>query len=204
MGIRFGLRSQIVLVVALFVASLTVLLSSSLVAVWLPGRQEEISHKLSDASRRMAEEAAPLLEDEAIKTGKEPSPEWYRRLAEITRQALADLPAEGGFFLNSDWNEFTGFAFPNDPHPPPETGPSPQRPPGKKHKHGTAPPLPAPPRREPPPRETDFVVTQIHTSLVAEPDELPIVQTRQIGPSHVMVVSDPSAASVRLSWRRGF
>ncbi len=41
MGIRIGLRTQIVLVVALFVASLAVLLSSSLAAVWMPGREEQ-------------------------------------------------------------------------------------------------------------------------------------------------------------------
>jgi signal transduction histidine kinase len=199
MGIRFGFRSQIVLVVALFVASLVALLSSSLAAVWLPRREDEARRQLSAASRRMAEEAAELLEDQPGKSGEKLPGEWHHRLEEITRRALADLEdVEGGFYLAGNWNQFTGYAFPNDPVAPPELPPSEKAPSpptkgklkGKdkekgKNKEGS------PSRRDPPPKEKDFILTQCKASLTNEPDAPPVVQTTQIGFSRVLVVTEP-------------
>src|SRR5262245_3445521 len=138
MGIRFGLGWQIALVAALFLGSLVVLLSSNLAALWLPQHETKVRQQLSDASRRMAESAAPLL-DELMATGKKPKPDWHRHLAEITQDALADLVGvEGGFYLAGDRDEFTGYAFPNDPHAPPDLSP---------------PPLPKGPKKKRPPEK---------------------------------------------------
>jgi signal transduction histidine kinase len=199
MGIRFGLRSQIVLVAALFVASLAVLLSSSLATVWLPGQEDEARQLLSAASRKMAEKAAALREETPGKRGKKPPGEWHHRLEEITRKALANLEGvEGGFFLAGSWNQFTGYAFPNDPVASPELPPSEKVPPpvpkGKlkakdkeKGKDNEGPP----PRRDPPPKEKDFILAQCKACLTNEPDTPPIVQTTQIGLSRVLVVTEP-------------
>jgi signal transduction histidine kinase len=190
MGERLAFRWQIILVMVLFVAALATLLSSSLAALWLPSRQDAIRADLSDASRRMAEEAAPLLREPAVESGKEPPPDWHHRLSEISARVLADLPAEGGFFLAGERSEFTGYAFPNDPHAPPEPVEADKRLPlpGKKHKH---PPLPPPPRRDPPPRERDVILAQIQASLALDANEPPSVQTLEVGLSRVMIVTQP-------------
>jgi hypothetical protein len=196
MGIRFGLRSQIILVVALFVASLAVLLSSSLATVWMPGREEQARKELSAASRRMAEEAAQLPEDAPAKLGKKPPPDWHNRLEEITRRSLADLwGVEGGFYLAGNWNQYTGYAFPNNPVVLPEPPPSDEPPPplkgkGKEKGKGKAKAEP-PSRRDPPPNEKRFVTAQCRASLDSEPDAPPSVLTTQIGPSRVMIVTEP-------------
>src|SRR6185437_16397909 len=131
MRVRFGLRWQITLVVVLFAASLIALLSSNLAALWLPARQNDIQNQLAAASRRMAEAAAPLLEDEETLRRKKPPGEWHSRLADITEETLSGLTGvEGGFYFGDPWDQFTGYAFPNDPHAPPEPPPPPK---GKHH-----------------------------------------------------------------------
>ncbi len=186
MRARFGLRWQIALVVVLFAASLIALLSSNLAALWLPARQSEMQNQLTAASRRMAEEAAPLVEDAADMRKKKPPGEWHRRLADITAQSLANSPAvEGGFYLGGDWDQFTGYGFPNDPHAPPEPPPGKSLPPPPKGKHP-----PDPPRRDPPPKERAFILAQCRASLTAEPTASPIVQVLDVPPSRVMVVTE--------------
>lgn len=169
MRVRFGLRLQIILVVALFAASLMMLLLSVLGALQLPAREREAQQQLTEASRRMAEEAAPLLED---------LPQhWQRQLTGIANTALERLEGvEGGFYLAGDRNEgkdeFTGHAFPNDPHRRPE-------------------PLSLPLSPDPPPNEKDPIHDQCVTSLRRQEGAPPIVQVRVIGPSRVMIVTEP-------------
>jgi two-component system sensor histidine kinase HydH len=189
MSLRFSLRWQIVLVVVLFAASLVVLLWSLLGALQLPAREQQSRRQLTEASRRMAEDAAALLE-ELPTPPQEPSSQWERRLTEIANRALDGLQGvEGGFYLAGEWNKFTGHAFPNNPDRPSEST-LPHS--SKKKKHAknhlpTKPPLPS----EPPPREKDPVHDLCIESLDAEASDLPIVRVRDIGPSRVMIVAEP-------------
>jgi two-component system sensor histidine kinase HydH len=189
MGERFGLRWQIVLVGLLFLASLAMLLSSSLAAFQLPQYEAEMQKQLIEASRRMAETAAPLLDNPDDLDRKKTPAEWHPRLAKITAEALADLyGAEGGFYLRDEW---TGYAFPNDPHSPPEPLPG-KHAPGKKGKGKR----PSPggsllrERRDPPPKERDFIYAQCKASLNAGLGAPPIVQTTEIPPSRILVVTE--------------
>jgi two-component system sensor histidine kinase HydH len=196
MSERFGLRWQIILVGLLFAASLIALLSSSLAAVSVPSRDAEMQRQLIAASRRMAEAAAPLLDNPDDLRRKKPPGDWHRRLADITAEALEDLyGVEGGFYLGADWNQFTGFAFPNNPHgpsvPPPPLG---KHPLGKKGRSKRPLPLEEaelPARREPPPNERDYIYSQCKASLNAPLDAAPIVQITEIPPSRVLVVTEP-------------
>lgn len=163
---RFGLRLQIVLVVVLFVASLTMLLLSALGVLQLPARERNAQQQLTEAGRQMAEEAAPLLE--------ELPPDRQRRLTEIANRALEKLEGvEGGFYLadggNDGKGEFLAHVFPNGPHRP--TEPSPR--------------LPLSP--DPPPNEKD----PIHDQCVASLTRDEIMQVNVIGPSRVLIVTEP-------------
>jgi hypothetical protein len=88
MGIRFGLRWQIVLVVVLFAASVAMLLSSSLTVLWMPAREAQTRNELTEAIGRMTAEATALLDELPEPPSKEP-PDWPRRLTEIPRRILA-------------------------------------------------------------------------------------------------------------------
>lgn len=196
MRASFGLRRQMALVIVLFGASLVTLLSSSLAAFQLPQREAELQHQLLEASRHMAEAATLLLDKPEELRRKKPPGEWHRRLAAIAAEALADLyGVEGGFYLGGEWNQFTGFAFPNDPHAPHEPlSPLGKHLPGKPKRGKHPPPLeaPLPPiRRDPPSKERDFIFAQCRACLVSELDALPIVQTTEIPPSRILVVSQP-------------
>lgn len=194
MSERFGWRWQIVVVVVLFAASLLALLSSSLAAFALPRREAEMQAQLSEASRRMAAAAEPLLDKKGELHPKKTLAEWDRQLADLTAEALSDLySVEGGFYLE-DFHQFAGYAFPHDPHAPPEPPPPlPRHRPVKKGpgKHLPPPPpeLGAPLRRDPPSKEREFIFAQCQASLTAEPDAPPIVQTLEIPPSRSMVVT---------------
>src|SRR5579883_1259760 len=194
MGERFGLRWQIVLVGLLFLASLAMLLSSSLAAVQLPQQEALMQKQLLEASRRMAEAAAPLLDNRNGFARKKPPGEWHHRLAEITYEALADLyGVEGGFYLGGDWNQFSGYAFPNDPHAPPEPPLPPNKKPPPKKAKGKHVPLEEATlreRREPPPKERDFIYSQCKATLSAGLEAPPIVQTTEIPPSRILVVTE--------------
>ncbi len=166
MRVRFGLRLQIILVVVLFAASLMMLLLSALGALQLPARERKAQQQLTEAGRRMAEEAAPLLEDLP--------PDRQRRLTEIANRALERLEGvEGGFYLagggNDGKGEFLAHVFPNDPHRPSESSPR----------------LPLSP--DPPPNEKD----SIHDQCVASLTRDEIMQVNVIGPSRVLIVTEP-------------
>jgi two-component system sensor histidine kinase HydH len=190
MGVRFGIHWQIILVGILFAASLAMLLLSTLGAIQLPARERESRDELTEASRRMAKEAVPLL-DELPASPREPPPSWQRRLTDIANSALQSLPGvEGGYYLPNHGKEgegmFIAHVFPNDPHPPPEPpAPLPKKK-GKKH-----PPLPRLPRSpDPPPNEKDPIHAQCVDSLAREEGAPPIVQVRDIGPSRVLIVTE--------------
>jgi signal transduction histidine kinase len=170
MRVRFGLRSQIILVAVLFAASLIMLLLSALGAIQLPARERQSQQQLTQASQRMAEEAAPLLDNLP--------PHWRQRLTDTANGALERLEGvEGGFYLAGDENdgkgEFVGHAFPHDPHRPPEPPPR----------------LPRSP--DPPPNEKDPIHDQCVASLTRGEGAPPIMQERVIGPSRVMIVTEP-------------
>ncbi|MHB1423528.1 MAG: two-component system sensor histidine kinase NtrB [Gemmataceae bacterium] len=186
MRLRFSLRFQVILVVTLFAASLTALLLSALGAIQLPAREREAQRKLTEASRRMADQAAFLLDD--LPAPPERSMVLRRRLTDIANRTLEELQgAEGGYYLTGDWNEgkggFIAHAYPSDPHRPPE-------PLGKKHgKKALRPKLP--PAPDPPPNEKEPIHEQCVTTLTREENASAIVQVRVIGPSRVMIVTEP-------------
>lgn len=176
MHVRFSLRWQIILVVALFAASLVVLLSSTLVAIQLPAREQELRLQLIEASRQMAEEAAPLLEEPPHKEKKkkkkpppEPSPHWRGKLTDIADRVLEKRDGiEGGFYL-ADGNRFFGHAFPTNPHPQLRSALS----------------------DDPPPNEKPPIHDQCVKCLIFEQDAPPRVQVSEIGPSRVMFLTEP-------------
>jgi two-component system sensor histidine kinase HydH len=192
MALRFALNWQILIVAILFLGSLITLLSSNVAALSLPEREAEARQRLSEASLRLAQRAAPLLDELG---DKKPKPDWHQRLTMITRDVLIDLQGvEGGFYFGGDRNEFTGYAYPNDPHPPPEP-PLPPPKVGPKGKNGKdkdkGGPGPAPYSREPPPREKDLILTQCLTSLTLDADAPPVVHVVDVPPSRVMIVTQP-------------
>jgi two-component system sensor histidine kinase HydH len=183
MNLRLALRWQVVLVVVLFTASLVVLLSSLLRAVQLPVREQNVRLQLIEASRRMAEEAAPLLAELPASSRKPPG-HWRQQLTDIAERVLENLyGVEGGFYLAGDWDKFLGHAFPTNPDRPPEP---PYK--EKKKKH----PLPrSTPSDDPPPRERGPIHDQCVNSLNLEEGAPPRVQVSEIGPSRVMIVTEP-------------
>jgi hypothetical protein len=191
MGERFGHRWQIVLVGLLFLASLATLLSSSLAAFQLPQYEAEMQTQLIAASRRMADAAASLFDNpDDLNRNKTPA-EWHPRLARITAEALADLyGVEGGFYFRGEW---TGYAFPNDLHAPPEPPLPGKHLADKKGKGKHRPPLESPvlpERRDPPPKERDFIYALCKASLNADLGDPPIAQTTVIPPSRILVVTE--------------
>jgi signal transduction histidine kinase len=162
---RFGLRVQIILVVVLFAASLIVLLSSALGALQLPARERQAQQQLTQAVRRMAEEAAPLL-DELPMPALNPPLNWRQQLTDIVNRVLVNRDGmEGGFYLAGHWDKFFGHAFPTNPDQPPGL----------------------PLSEDPPPKEKFPIQDQCVNSLSFEE----IVQVRVIGPSRVMIVTEP-------------
>jgi two-component system sensor histidine kinase HydH len=200
MRVHFGLRWQIVIVVVLFVASLAVLLSSLLGVIQLPAREQEVRLQLIEVSRRMAEEAAPLLE-ELPEPSHEPLPHWRQQLTDIANRALEEREGvEGGFFLPGDWNEgyglFLSHAFPTNPDRPLEPAHKEPEPPHKdknhkdKKKKKKHPSLHLSLSDDPPPKEKPYIHDQCVNSLNLEEGE-PLVQVSEIGPSRVMIVTEP-------------
>ena len=174
---RIPIGWQIAVIVGLFVASLVMLLWSNLAVLLMPARQAQTQQKLTEASHRMADEAAALLSVLPSPSPSEPPTDWPRRLTEITARILADYPGvEGGFYLAGPWGRFTAHAFPNDPHPPPKAPTPPQGEP--------------PPTTDPPPREKPFIAAQCQASLEHGPGQT-IAQVTNIPPSRILVVTEP-------------
>jgi two-component system sensor histidine kinase HydH len=183
-----GLRWQVALVLLLFLGSLATLLVTQFTFFWLPQREASAREQVRNASRRMAEETERVLRQFPLVEGRKVPGKLHSELPAVTRRVLADVPgAEGGFYLGNDWNQFTGYAFPTRP------GPEPPRP--ETHKRGPkkgGPPPPEPPdRREPPPLEEPFIRLQAQQSLDLEPGAGARVDVREVGPSLVVVATEP-------------
>jgi two-component system sensor histidine kinase HydH len=194
MSERFGSRWQILVVVVLFAASLIALLSSSLAAFALPRREVEMQKQLTDASGRMAALAAALLDKDDASPRKMTYEQWDRQLIALSAEVLDGFDGvEGGYYL-ADWGRFAGYAFPHDPHAPPEPPPllAPKHPPGKKgKKHPPPPPEPSSPlRRNPPSKEGSSILALCQASLNGEAGAQPNVQILDIPPSRSMVVTE--------------
>lgn len=185
MRLRFSLRWQIIVVVFLFTASLVVLLSSLLGAIQLSAREPELRMKLIEASRQMAEEAAPLL-NEPKKPPREPPPHWRQRLTDIANGALEKLEGvEGGFYLAGDWNRFFVHAFPSNPDRLPEPPHKDKK--EKKNRHPQPRPLQS---ADPPPKEVRPIHDQCVNSL-NDDEGVPRLMVGEIGPSRDMIVTEP-------------
>jgi signal transduction histidine kinase len=173
MTFRFGLGWQMALVVALFVGSLVAMLLSSWTAFGLPWREEEIRGQVRQASRRMAEEAARVV-DLAEPDHPHQLPELNHQLRPVAEHILAEFPGlEGGFcFFRAGDNapHFLAYAFPTRAEPEPAhdapRDPPPRDPPPHDGPPGDAPPDPPEPgppgdrapagkHRGPPPRPFD-------------------------------------------------
>ncbi len=189
MRVRFSFRWQIIFVVFLFAASLLVLLSSLVGAIQLPAREQELRLQLIEVSQRMAEQAAPWLDQNLPAPPREPPLHWRQQLTDIADRVLQTLQGvEGGFYLPGNWNEgygmFVGHAFPNGPHQPPEPALGKNK--GKKKDH----PARLPRSPDPPPNEKNPVHDQCVMSL-SDDEGIPRVQVGEIGPSRVMIVTTP-------------
>jgi signal transduction histidine kinase len=167
MGRRVVAYWQPILVVALFAASLAVLLVNSSVALLLPQRELEARDRLRAAAGALASAARPLLAEVPADAAVERSlPDaLHRRLAAETADVLRAYPGlEGGFYVNGRVDQFVGFAHPGGPRPPLE-------------------------RRDPPPKEAPSIRQQARESLALPASDPPLVEVRDIGPSRVGVAT---------------
>jgi signal transduction histidine kinase len=186
MHLRLGLSWQIIPVVLLFLASLATLLFNSFAVLGLSRREARVREEVRAASRRMAEVAAELLRQNPLAEGHKMPRDLDQELREGSRRALADSPGtEGGFYLGGDFDQFTGYAFPTrsleaPPPGPPKAGP----------KRGPA-PAGSGEQREPPPLELPYIRLQAQRSLTQQAGDPPLVEVREVGPSRVVVASEP-------------
>jgi two-component system sensor histidine kinase HydH len=166
-------RTQTVLVVILFLGSLGTLFYNSLATFLLPQRELQIRERLREASRRMAEAAAPLAEAVPSQPGPLPQ-DVNRQLREVAQQVLKEYPGvEGGFYVGGDIDRFHAFAFPTSEH---------KKAPGK-----------PPPREEPPPLETPLIWAQAQQSLRL-PQGQYLVNVQDVETSRVAVLTEPVGA----------
>jgi two-component system sensor histidine kinase HydH len=171
MRFAFGARVQAALVIVLFLGSLAALVFNSVTAFVLPGRELAVREEVEAAANQLAEKAAPVLAAFAGFEGNAPSLDLQRGLSQVAEEVLAARPGvEGGFFLAGEPGQFTGTAFPTDPHRPLH---------------------PPPPRRDPPPLETPYIRQQVRDCLMRAPGEAPLVQALDVGPSRVVVATAP-------------
>jgi hypothetical protein len=196
MSLLSGTRLQAALAVILFLASLAALLLNGVWPLLLPGREARVRATLREASRRLAQDAAPVAADLAGGDGL-PFDDLSRRLRQVTERTLADFPGvESGFYLD-DGDRFVGYAFPNEPPrpDPPAKGDAKGDPPKPKGKDGPKPkekdgPKPKPPRNDPPPRETPVIRGQAQQSVGLPPGEF-LASVQDVGPSRVACVTEP-------------
>ncbi len=159
---------QTTLVVVLFLGSLSALLINTFSTLLLPQRELEARSQVREASRRMAEFAAPVLESLPERTSDQLE-HVHQALREITDRVLADFQGvEGGFYLADGIDRFSGYAFPT-------------------HQQGQL--LPSP-RNDPPPLEAPYIRLQAQQSLSEEPGQ-PLFIVRDVGPSRVLVMTEP-------------
>ncbi len=168
MRVLLGVRVQAFLVVALFLAALATLLFTSASAWLIPQREVQIRDSVRAAALRLAEAVR-----KAVPESKPLSLDLHNELAAVTAKTLVDFPGiEGGFFLAEEVGRFAGFAFPTDPHPPPD-------------RKGKA-------RRDPPPKEKQYVEDMVRESLT-RPAGQPLVRSFDVGPvgNRIVVATEP-------------
>jgi two-component system, NtrC family, sensor histidine kinase HydH len=190
----------IVVVVAVFLASLATLVASTALALWNSTDEYVARDRLRAAAAALAEASREVVSGlSSDEPGSILSESENRRLAEIARHVLTDYPqVEGGFYLVRS-NQFAGAMM---------TGKEPVNLPNDKDVKGARKDIDKKSdkkksdkkaaerkeavevgRREPPPMETDSIRQQCLDAANAEPGSLPIVDVRDIGPSRVAVAT---------------
>lgn len=157
-----GVRWQTALVVALFVASLAILLVNFNAALSVSGRESEVREQIRKAGMKLATVADARLPRESVTTDAS----WAHVNGELraaASQVLAAYPEIEGGFYDGAIDRFGGFAFPTSPHGPAEES-----------------------RTDPPPLEAPYIRLQARQSLV-QPADGYLLAVRDVGPSRVML-----------------
>ncbi|WP_435020107.1 two-component system sensor histidine kinase NtrB [Tundrisphaera sp. TA3] len=148
---RVPIRIQVGVVVALFVAALAALLTTSTAVVGRERRRATAGTVLARAGVGLADQGKDLLRDVPrgfFELDREEWDELDRRLREVSAHALRPFEGvEGGYFLR-DHRRFLGAAFPTEP----------PHPPGKRRHNRRGP-------DGPPPRESDLIEIQADASI---------------------------------------
>jgi len=198
MNLLSGTRLQTALVVVLFLTSLAALVLNGVWPLLLPAREIQTRATLREASRRMADQAAPIAE--ALNGGDGILfDDLSRQLHQVAERSLADFPGvEGGFYLN-DGDRFAGYAFPTEEsHPDPPLKPDKKKgPPAKPEAKPEPPPKPKGKpaqkphaRADPPPKEAPVIRGQAQQSVGLPPGEF-LASVQDVGPSRVAFVTEP-------------
>jgi signal transduction histidine kinase len=163
-----SLRLQAALVAILFVGSIGALVFNVFSALVPRERELQVREQLREVSQKMAVAAAaswPSLREMETRRPEEVD----RRLVEIGSEAMAAYPdVEGGFYLNSSVDRFSGFAQGSAKRPPPDRRV----------------------RNEPPPMESPLIRVQAQQSLNLAPGQF-LLNIRDVGPSRVAVLTEP-------------
>ncbi len=164
-----GIRWQVALIVALFLGSLGVLLVNVFASLNLPRQELQARSDLEEAGRRMAKAAAPIKPPSLTESVPD-TKALNDRLRAITREVLQDYPGiEGGFYFVLGDGLFAGYAYPTNPHAPPET----------------------PLRNEPPPLEASLIKRQLDLCL---DKGISLLRREDVGPSRVIIFTRPVGA----------
>jgi two-component system, NtrC family, sensor histidine kinase HydH len=157
------IRMQTVLVVILFLGSLTVLLYNLMTTLALPQREFEARSQLQSASYDLAHEARSLAEDLEGKLDPDRD-EVDQKLRVISQRVLREYPGvEGGFYVGLD-ERFSGYGYPTSKHA--EIDPS---------------------RNEPPPLESPLIRRQAQQTLDSGDTAM---RTEDIETSRVVVITE--------------
>ena len=159
-----GTRVQTVLVVLLFLGSISVLLYSTWTTLALPQHELAARSDAHAASQEMAEEAKQLAD--AVRGKLDPNrDEMDEKLRAIASKVLEKYTGlEGGFFVALD-DRFTGYAYPTSKHAPSDLV-----------------------RNEPPPLEAPIIRKQAQQCL---DDGEPLLRTEDVELSRVVIFTQP-------------
>lgn len=169
--LRLPVWLQVALVGLLFLASVITLAYGALTVRPAPEVERSTGERLRQASSRMAEAAATIIDRSKPKKIKDLESQG-RELGEIAERVLRDFDGvEGGFYLNGQGDRFSGYAFPTGrPRPPPRQK-----------------------RDEPPPLEEPYIRIQARDSLSLPQGEV-LSLVRVVGLSRVMILTEPVGA----------
>src|SRR5262249_4975923 len=128
----------------------------------LPGQEQAVRANLREATLKLVD-AATTDADQLPADFKLLPLEANLRLEKLTQRVLRDYPGvEGGFYIGGEHDEFAGYAFPTEP----ARGPR------------------GPARREPPPREEQYIRIQARQSASQDSTDV-LIESRDVGPSRV-------------------